>query len=630
MNNENGVDLGTLTSNELVDLRNVSDKIEPLKTNIGAANQLVKDIQQRLDQRLTDKEVDYFTKLNNHVNVLENDIANLASFKTWLDTTITAAEATETANQQASQNQEEYDGDNNVDSVDPAESEADDLDQQDVDDDVTGTQPGDATDPLDVSQIGVDDDVTGTTPGPSTVVTTPSTGDGIAPGVAGVAAGVATDVTSIDDEILDEHVEGEHRYLTAITDPLEEYHVEAEDYESLTDEERKAIVDRLRLVGYSEDEIKKFEQGGMGLPKVVVSNMASSLEETLRDNPELRQKLIDRYGFDIFYEDGTIDPAKLGTALLIDAKNSNDGFDLIKMLQNDYGVDLIDRGNLGQFATQINNAMEVDPELRQRLEEKYGFEIFNPDGTVNEDKLRYALMIDGFDSVDDLDLISSLYDSYGIDIKSLGSVDSLSLKLMEQLENDPQLRQKLIDKYGFDIVDENGTINMDKLRYALMLDTFDNDDTLDLLNLLHDGEMGNLSGEALDKLSVQLLSALELDPETKQRLIDLYGFDVFNEDGTVNMDRLKYMLMLDGIDLEDDLDVAKYLTEFLAPYAEDTETITKKKGNPIPIIAGIGLAAASAGAGYTIYKKNKEEEKESDEDEFYEDEDSDFEDEIDI
>ena len=451
---------------------------------------------------------------------------------------------------------------------------------------------------------------------PTTPEATPTSG-----GVDGGGAPIIAPVAPIAEEEIDETVEGEHLEIGPVVDPLEQYNVSKGDWENLSDEDKTAIVDKLKEVGYSDEEIEALQNGEYNLPKVAMSDVAEALENALKTDESLRDKLIDKYGFDLFYEDGTINPTKLASALMIDAGNSSDAYDLINMLINDYGIDLIGMGDLNNLVTQLMNGLELNPDLREQLLNKYGFDIFNEDGTVNIDKLRYAIMIDGFDNVDNLDMINTLYDCYGIDVLSLGSLDDLSLKLLELARSDPSMRQKFIDKYGFDIFNEDGTVNQEKLRYALMLDAMDGDNKFDFINIMNGNDTaGVISNEDFDGLSLKLLSGLEFDPELRQQLIDRYGFDIFNADGTINNDRLRYALMMDRFNEEDDFDLMKFIDEFIAGQTDNTKT---KKGSAIPIIAGIGLAAASAGAGYTIYKKRKEEEEEDSEDDFvpYDEED---------
>ena len=611
MNNSPYYDIDILKS-KTSDVSKVKDALSSVVTAIGDITN-----PEKMDVRMIDyynETMQYFEKLTDFSTKIKNDINELTSFNTWLSTQNEEAEQTDFENQQAVENQQSGDTSGEVAENPVGEGDASQIQTEDI-------------------NSGVGENPVGQTETPNDL----QNGE-ISTGVAGVAAGVGGAATELVENAINtegSEGEGEHKYLTPATTALEDYPITKEDLSDLSSDDSKTIEEKLRLVGYTDDEIRDFQEGNMKLPKVVVSDVATALEETLQSHPELRDKLKERYGFDLFYEDGTINPTKLASALVIDAKNSNDGYDLIKMLSNDYDKDLIGMGNMTQFANKINDAMELNPELRNQLAEKYGFDIFNPDGTVNEDKLRYALMIDGFDSIDDLDMVGTLYSSYGIDVNSLSSLDTLSMKLLDQLEQNPQLRQQLMDKFGFDIFNPDGSVNMDRLRYALMLDTFDKNDQLDFLNILYGNEAGNMPDGLLDNLSIQLLSGLELDPEMRGRLIDMYGFDILNEDGTINLERLKYALMIDGIDPEDDLDLSKYLGNYLGQFVnevtntEDTLT-TRKKGNPIPIIAGIGLAAAAGGAGYTMYKKQKEEEEASDEDKLYEDEDADFEDEIDI
>ena len=527
------------------------------------------NVVEKTDVRLYDFYEGYFTTVKKDSEKLSEDGTALLSFNAWLNANIKAAEEVTPP-----------------DGEDPPLYDGGDYGSNKDDD---------------------DDDVT------------PINKEEVNSAVEGAVGGAGGAVEALEKEEV-EDVEGEHLYIDAPVEALEKYTIRRADWEQLSDKDKEAIEEKLKDVGYSDEYIDDLKDGKASLSKVVMSKVANALEEALRKDPDLREKLIDKYGFDIFYEDGTINPTKLACALLVDAGNSSDGYDLISMLANDYGIDLVGMGDLSYLANQILSSLQTNPDLRQQLIDKYGFDIFNNDGTINNDRLRYALMIDDFEDLDNFDMIGTLYNGYGINIDAVSSIDNLALKLMEAAETNPAMRQQLLDRYGVDIFDDDGTVNLRRLRLALMEDAFDEDNTFDFINILYNSpEAGNITTEEMDALTLRLLSGLELQPEMRQELIDRYGFDIFNTDGTVNADRLKYAMLVDKFDAEDDLDLTAYLTELIGDVDVNNGSV-KKKGNALPIIAGIGLAAASAGAGYSIYKKRKEEEEEEEEEFSSEDE----------
>lgn len=85
---------------------------------------------------------------------------------------------------------------------------------------------------------------------------------------------------------------------------------------------------------------------------------------------------------------------------------------------------------------------------------------------------------------------------------------------------------------------------------------FTDDEIQDMIN----GKIG-VSKLILDKVAGDLEELYKLDPSIRQKLIDLYGFDIFNDDGTINKTKLAIALLMDGKDPNDAYDLQKLISE---------------------------------------------------------------------
>lgn len=103
--------------------------------------------------------------------------------------------------------------------------------------------------------------------------------------------------------------------------------------ENLPSDVQEGIKAKLKELGFTDEEIEKILNGKMGVSKVALEELSSKLEQALKNDPSLRNKLIEIYGFDIFNEDGTINKDKLALAMIMDGKNPNDKYDLNAFLK---------------------------------------------------------------------------------------------------------------------------------------------------------------------------------------------------------------------------------------------------------------------------------------------------------
>ena len=90
----------------------------------------------------------------------------------------------------------------------------------------------------------------------------------------------------------------------------------------------------------TDEEIQGIKDGNASVSKVTHEKLSSELEKLNQSGSDVRQVILEQYGFDIFNEDGTVDPDKLALAMLIDNKDPNDNYDLVNLLKTKYGIDL--------------------------------------------------------------------------------------------------------------------------------------------------------------------------------------------------------------------------------------------------------------------------------------------------
>ena len=115
-------------------------------------------------------------------------------------------------------------------------------------------------------------------------------------------------------------------------DKAEQFPLDPEAWENLSGAEKEAIVKKLKELGFTDEEINNIKDGKVSVDKVQLEELASQLEKLYKLDPSIRQKLKDLYGFDIFNDDGTVNKEKLAIAMLMDAKNPNDQYDLKTLL----------------------------------------------------------------------------------------------------------------------------------------------------------------------------------------------------------------------------------------------------------------------------------------------------------
>ena len=186
-----------------------------------------------------------------------------------------------------------------------------------------------------------------------------------------------------------------------------------EAWNNLSEEEKALVTKKLKELGFSDSEIKEILNGKASIPKLTLDALTKSLEEAIKNNPTLREDILKRYGIDIFNSNGTINQEKLSIALLMDNAKSNDKYSLIELLHSKYNVDIVDSSLYNDLATRLTKYLTTSPSLRQKIIDRYGFDIFNDDGTINRDKLSLAILMDKQTTNDQFDLTKLLDELFG-------------------------------------------------------------------------------------------------------------------------------------------------------------------------------------------------------------------------
>ena len=123
------------------------------------------------------------------------------------------------------------------------------------------------------------------------------------------------------------------------------YDLTSEAWENLSTEDKKAIEAKLRELGFTEKEIQAIKDGNASVSKATLDKLDSALTKLNNEGSDVRQVILEKYGFDVFNEDGSINKDKLALAMLIDNKDPNDDYDLVALLKNKYGIDLFPEGS---------------------------------------------------------------------------------------------------------------------------------------------------------------------------------------------------------------------------------------------------------------------------------------------
>ena len=170
--------------------------------------------------------------------------------------------------------------------------------------------------------------------------------------------------------------------------------VEQSFISNMTDDERNSFVNKLEDVGYNKKEIEAIINGDVQTSKVLVDELSDTLEKAYISNPGIREDIKSLYGVDVFNDDGMIDDNKLSLLLTIDDYSGKDDYSIINTLSSKYGINMVDQNVLESYAGQLESLILKKFDIKNAIEKKYGFDVYNPDCTINKDRLTLAMLID--------------------------------------------------------------------------------------------------------------------------------------------------------------------------------------------------------------------------------------------
>ncbi len=95
--------------------------------------------------------------------------------------------------------------------------------------------------------------------------------------------------------------------------------------------------------------------------KKYLNNLSLDLQSQYRKDPGIRQLILDKYGIDIFDENGKVDPEKLALVKIIDGLDLNDDYDLEKLLEGLKGTTDLPVGDESTTGVVIPKPGDVIP-----------------------------------------------------------------------------------------------------------------------------------------------------------------------------------------------------------------------------------------------------------------------------
>ena len=334
------------------------------------------------------------------------------------------------------------------------------------------------------------------------------------------------------------------------TDPTDLYKIEKDKWDILPTSLQTAIILALRNLGYKEEEISNIINGISGIPKVVMRKIGDSIKNISSTNPSIINEIKEKYGFDIFDENGKIIPAALASLLMIDLKDTDDsvGQEVAAFINEQYGITVDTDNQVLAYKYELEQLYKTNPSIRQDIIEQYGIDVFNDDGTVNKDVL--SALIDLKDTNVKHDIASILKDKYGITIVEDNALATYKSELEQLYQTNPNIRQELIEKYGVDVFNKDGTINE-----SVLSDILNNSDSHNNLNsLLRDRYNINIVGDdPLISYKSTLEDLYRTNPSVRNDFIEKYGVDVFNNDGTVNETALSDLIQRESFNSKPDI-----------------------------------------------------------------------------
>lgn len=133
------------------------------------------------------------------------------------------------------------------------------------------------------------------------------------------------------------------------------------------------------------------------------------------------------------------------------------------------------------------------------------------------------------------------------------TVNRISTIVESLSKTNSSVRGKLKDLFGFDLF-KDGSVEPNLLTAAIFISS---------KGLGYDVDTSSASVFSSNKnvLSYALQKEYKDNPGIRKQIEEEYGFDIFKDDGTVDDDKLIFVLFMDGAKKDDALDISKYVAD---------------------------------------------------------------------
>ena len=372
-------------------------------------------------------------------------------------------------------------------------------------------------------------------------------------------------------------------------DKAEQFPLDPEAWGNLSGSEKEAIVKKLKELGFTDEEINNIKDGKVSVDKVRLEELASQLEKLYKLDPSIRQKLKDLYGFDIFNDDGTVNKEKLAIAMLMDAKNPNDQYDLktllTKLSANTSTGDNSNKSTTGNVTKVVTNDIGGSSQTTSTIAGAaagLGATVAAVGGTTskatglaasaeeealaNEKELsdkdsKNSNILDGLKSEMN-HVINSIKPSGNISTKQGNAAIMAGAGLgTASLAGGGIMAGKKIMMLVFK--PEHFT-NLSEVIKDTILNTFKalkfTEEELDLFmtsNL-------KIKASLIDDMITAIKKASELDPELDSKIKQVYNFSVFTESNKISKYLILMIMLIDGKKIGDQYNIYDILNPILA------------------------------------------------------------------
>ena len=292
--------------------------------------------------------------------------------------------------------------------------------------------------------------------------------------------------------------------------------------------------------------------------------LSYALQKEYKDNPGIRKQIEEEYGFDIFKDDGTVDDDKLIFVLFMDGAKKDDALDISKYVADrvqfeDGKYKLAFGGSLGsdaEFETGIKKRAATDfsssatkgktgsrgavgaAESSAKLQAAYGLISGNSEEN-NKNKMF------GFNSRSMSRLIPELSEKLkdGLDKSAMLAVGAGAAS---SVASGSALVRKSTKKLKFD---KTSFATLDQKTRAAFINCLEQEGLQKPEIEIVMTSTYKISENRLNKYINSIEKAAEISKLLNVKINDMYGFDPYRSDGTIDEFKMFLILIVDGVSI---------------------------------------------------------------------------------